>query len=66
MSTILSDLTYRQMADIISSIRAEVQERNPIGVNFYTPIIHEAANALREISAGEILNPTSECGPKEV
>lgn len=60
-----SKLTYRQMADIVRSIAAEVKERNPIFVNLYLQSIHAAVASLEEISSGEVDNPTSASGPKE-
>lgn len=61
-----SKLTYKQMAGIVRSIAAEVKERNPIFVNAYLQPIYAAIASLEEISGGEVDNPTSESGPKEV
>lgn len=60
-----SQMTYAQMADIVNAIRAEVQERNSIGVNWYLPHLAHAVCMLEEISAGEKRNFTSESGPVE-
>lgn len=61
-----SNLTYKQMADIVRSIAVEVKKRNPIFVNAYLQPIYDAIASLEEISGGEVDNPTSESGPKEV
>lgn len=61
----LRSLQYRHMAEIVASIGLEVQDRNSIGVNLYTPEIARASRALMEISGGEVGNFTSELGPKE-
>lgn len=61
-----TQLTYQQMADIVRSIGIEVKERNPIFVNAYMQPISDCIHALEEISGGEIDNPTSESGPREV
>lgn len=61
----LDQLTYREMADLIRSIRGEVKRRNPIFVNAYTPHLDNAVAALEEISGGEARNFTSESGPRE-
>jgi hypothetical protein len=58
-----TQLTYREMADIIRAIRIEVKDRNPIFVNAYTPSLDQAIFALEEIHEGELANPTSESGP---
>lgn len=60
-----SELTYRQMADLVRAIRIEVKNRNPILVNAYTGAIDGAIFALEEIAEGEADNFTSESGPKE-
>jgi hypothetical protein len=61
----LDRLTYREMADLVRSVREEVKRRNPIFVNAYTPHLDGAVGALEEISVGEARNFTSESGPKE-
>lgn len=61
----LSQLTYAQMSDSIRKIRDEVQERNFVDVNSYTPYLDEAIAALLEMSATEIWNQTSKPGPPE-
>ena len=61
----LNQLTYRQMADLVRSVRTEVKKRNPIFVNVYTQSLDEAVAALEEISGGEARNFTSESGPRE-
>lgn len=65
MGTAFKDMTYKQMADMVSAISIEVKRRNPIMVNWYMLPITTAIIALQEISAGEAYNFTSECGPKE-
>jgi hypothetical protein len=60
-----SQLSYLDMAKTVRSIRRELKRRNPIGVNFYTGNLDAAAADLEEVSAGEIANFTSECGPRE-
>ncbi len=58
-------MKYREMADLVHRIADEIQRRNPIGVNMYTPAIHQAADLVTEISKGEVDNFTSEAGPRE-
>lgn len=54
----MARLTFQRMADVIHGIREEVQRRNPIGVNMYTPYLQAAEDALTEIHMGEKDNPT--------
>jgi hypothetical protein len=61
----LRRMKYQDMADLVEAVEKEIQRRNPIGVNFYTPSIHHAAELIREISRGEKGNFTSEAGPRE-
>jgi hypothetical protein len=61
----LKRMKYREMADMVEAVENEIQRRNPIGVNFYTPAIHHVAELIREISRGEKDNFTSEAGPHE-
>ncbi len=65
MTIDLSKLTYRQMANLIEGIGAEIKHRNPIGVNLYMPPLRYAWTAVDEIANGEASNFTSESGPKE-
>lgn len=58
-------LQYKTMAQMIRAISLEVSRRNPIMVNAYLPLIDRAAEAVQEISDGEVWNFTSECGPRE-
>jgi hypothetical protein len=61
-----TQLTYRQMADIVRAIQSEVKGRNPIFVNMYIQPISDVICALEEIHDGEVDNPTSESGPEEI
>lgn len=61
----LRRMKYHEMADLVEAVEQEIQRRNPIGVNFYTPAIHQASELIREISRGEKCNFTSEAGPRE-
>lgn len=65
MTTDLSKMTYRQMADLIEAVGVEVKRRNPIGVNMYLQPVRVAWAMISEIADGEASNFTSECGPRE-
>ena len=60
-----SSLSYLDMANVVQAVRNEVKRRNSIGVNLYTDSLDNAVDDLKEISAGEIANFTSEAGPRE-
>ena len=60
-----SEMTWKQMSDTVFSIWKEINKRNPIGINLYSPTVLSAGMLLDEIANGEADNFTSECGPKE-
>jgi hypothetical protein len=60
-----SQLTWKQMSNIVLAIHKEMKRRNPIGINCYAGYVETAAAALLEISGGEADNFSSESGPKE-
>lgn len=60
-----SNLTWKEMSDIVLSIHKEMIHRNPIGIHLYAGYVECAAALLLEISKGEADNFSSEAGPKE-
>lgn len=58
----LRRMQYREMAKLMRAVKAEVERRNPIGVNLYTGYIEQAALALDEISGGEMGNLLQSAG----
>lgn len=57
--------TWREMSEVVLAICREAKRRNPIGINFYVPVLWEASERLREISGAEAVNFTCEYGPIE-
>lgn len=58
-------MSYAEMSLNVRAFAIELERRNPIFVNAYTPTIFQAADLLQEISLAERRNFTSESGPRE-
>lgn len=54
----MSDMTFRRMSEVIKAFEQELSDRNPIGVNLYTPYLALAAAKMEEIHQAELTNPT--------
>ena len=61
---IINAMSWHELARLVDAVKYEVKRRNPIGVNFYIPVLDGAVEALTEIADAEASHFTSECGPR--